>query len=208
MIVSVVLAGGQSSRMGKDKALLPVNGVPLLTRTCQVAGTIATNIYVVTPWVDRYRSILPEGCSLVDEKLSIEATNSHGPLGGFLRALTHLDSVQCLGEWVLLLACDLPYLDEQQLQQWQNSLVKIKAAKIALLPKHPKGWEVLCGFYRRSCLPSLSDYFDRGGRSFQAWLAECAVEELPISNPQFLFNCNTPSEYARVTTSKIEQILE
>jgi len=60
----------------------------------------------------------------------------------------------------------------------------------ALLTHHAKGWDPLCGFYRRSCLSALTDYIK--GRSFQHWLAQHPVQLLPLPDAQMLFNCNTP----------------
>ena len=59
VIVALILAGGQSRRMGFDKALMAWNGEPLIQRTCRVALGCAARVYVVTPWADRYRPVLP-----------------------------------------------------------------------------------------------------------------------------------------------------
>ena len=94
-------------------------------------------------------------------------------------------------DWVLLLACDLPCLQAAVLQQWRQQLDQAPTTAIALLPKHAKGWEPLCGFYRSRCLHSLENFIQAGGRSFQAWLSQQTVIEIPEVNPQMLFNCNT-----------------
>ncbi|MGK7900287.1 MAG: molybdenum cofactor guanylyltransferase, partial [Hormoscilla sp.] len=56
------------------------------------------------------------------------------------------------------------------------------------------GWEPLCGFYRRSCLPELSQFIQNGGRSFQQFLASQTIAELPLTDPEILFNCNRPED--------------
>jgi hypothetical protein len=66
-IAAIVLAGGQSSRMGRDKALIEVGGVPLLHKICAAAQSCANPVYVIAPWVERYQSILPPGCQLLPE---------------------------------------------------------------------------------------------------------------------------------------------
>ncbi len=45
---AIVLAGGQSSRMGHDKALIEISGVPLLRRVCEAALQCTNQVYVVT----------------------------------------------------------------------------------------------------------------------------------------------------------------
>jgi molybdopterin-guanine dinucleotide biosynthesis protein A len=189
---AIVLAGGQSSRMGQDKALISIDGVPLLRRVCDVALQCTPQVYVVTP-NEQYREILPNACHLVAEKF-LSGEKPHGPLVGFAQGLTQVQT-----DWVLLLACDLPHLSAEILQNWAQELNNAGAA-IALLPKTEKGWEPLCGFYRPSCLPSLTAAVNQGERSFQRWLAQAAVKEILFSDsPEerlrqhaMLFNCNTP----------------
>jgi molybdopterin-guanine dinucleotide biosynthesis protein A len=117
----------------------------------------------------------------------------HGPLVGFAQGLAQVET-----DWVLLLACDLPQLQVKVLQHWAAGLEKTAEDAIALLPRHPKGWEPLCGFYRRQCLPMLTKFISDGGRSFQHWLTQHPVEELPVSDTQIFFNCNTPADLERV----------
>ena len=192
-ISAIVLAGGKSSRMGKDKALLNFNGNALLTQVCLLASKCATQTYVVTPWSEKYQSFVPSSCQLIKEQLVLNAT-SNTPLIGFCQGMQLVKT-----EWVLLLACDLPYLSSSQVKQWLPALATVLPTEIALLPRHPKGWQPLCGFYRRSCLSSLEAYLKDGERSFQSWLARHPVKELPISDRTCLFNCNTPEDWKLVT---------
>ncbi len=115
----------------------------------------------------------------------------HGPLVGFAQGLAHVQT-----DWVLLLACDLPRLRLEVLQEWAAGLNQVEEKAIALLTHHEEGWDPLCGFYRRSCLPALTQYINQGGRSFQQWLTQHSVQVLPLPEAQMLFNCNTPAEYA------------
>lgn len=186
---AIVLAGGKSSRMGRDKASIQLEGIPLLRRVCEAAGGCASPVYVVTFSPERYRDILPESCQIVREVPLPGETEPHGPLVGFAQGLVTVKT-----DWVLLLACDMPQLNAEVLQQWARELEVVPKEAIALLPKQAKGWEPLCGFYRCQCLPLLTEFIDRGGRSFQRWLAQHPVQELPVSDPQLLLNCNTPAD--------------
>jgi molybdopterin-guanine dinucleotide biosynthesis protein A len=182
---AMILAGGKSSRMGTDKALITVHGVPLLQKVCQVAQTVVKPVYVVTPWGECYQEIIPPGCEVVSERQEGKPC----PLIGFIQGLAQVQT-----EWVLLLACDLPNLEPTEVQHWVQHLDQVSPDTIALLPKHPKGWEPLCGFYRRCSLPLLETYVNQGGRSFQGWLAQVKVAELPVSDFRQLYNCNTPAD--------------
>ena len=176
---AIILAGGQSSRMGQDKALLPIQGVPLLQFVYSIAESCADKVYVVTPWPERYQELLP-ACQFIREM-----PPNHGPLVGFAQGFAQVQT-----DWVLLLACDLPRLRVEILQEWIAGLNSV--GTFALLPRHAKGWEPLCGFYHRNCLPALSDFINQGGRSFQQWLAQHPVQLLPLpEDDQMLFNCNT-----------------
>lgn len=183
--------------MGRDKALISFQGVPLLQRVCEVALNCTNQVYVVTPWPDRYQDILPDACRFIQEVPLAGATTPHGPLVGFAQGLAHIET-----DWVLLLACDLPQLQVKVLQDWATHLQQTEEDVIALLSRHPKGWEPLCGFYRCQCLPALTQFIEQGGRSFQHWLAQHSVQELPITNTDLLFNCNTPSDLEQLAFSE------
>ena len=193
---AIVLAGGQSSRMGRDKALITLQGVPLLRQVCEVALNCASPVYVVTSWPERYQDILPDACRVIQEVPLPGETEPHGPLVAFAQGLGYVET-----DWVLLLACDLPQLQVKVLQGWVTGIFKTGEEAIALLPRQAKGWEPLCGFYRRQCLPILTTYINEGGRSFQGWLAQHPVQELSVSNTQVLFNCNTPADLELVKDS-------
>ncbi len=152
-ITAIILAGGESSRMGKDKALLNVGNSTLLSQVCLVANEFAAQTFVVTPWIERYRDVLPPGSQLIREQLVLNAT-SNTPLIGFAQGMQLVKT-----EWILLLACDLPYLSSSQVKQWSLALTTVLPTEIALLPRNAKGWEPLCGFYRRSCLASLESAY-------------------------------------------------
>lgn len=188
-IAAIILAGGKSSRMGRDKALIKIGNRPLLYQICTLAQECATQVWVVTPWIEKYREVLPPGCQLIPES----TTDDRCPLKGFMTGLQYVKH-----EWVLLLACDLPLLTTSVVKQWCAYLPTVEPKAIALLPKSSKGWEPLCGFYRASCLSLLKTYWAQGGKSFQTWLSEQAVQELVISDRQVLFNCNTPEDLRKI----------
>ncbi|WP_138506204.1 molybdenum cofactor guanylyltransferase [Nostoc sp. PA-18-2419] len=210
--------------MGEDKALIPIQGVPLLQRVCGIAKGCADTVYIVTSWPERYQHLVLPGCefiremplleedtgtllrsdaqsfcfdmendlrALLDFPLAASSVQTHGPLVGFAQGLFKVET-----DWVLLLACDLPRLRVEVLQEWATKLDNVADNAIAALAHHPKGWEPLCGFYRRCCLPELLDFINQGGRSFQQWLQQYPVEVLPLPEPDMLFNCNTPADLA------------
>ncbi len=192
-ITVLILAGGKSSRMGRDKALIPINGVPLLRRIYLIARKCSNFVYIVADKQEKYKDILPKDCSFLSDFPLLGAKGSQGPLIGFAGGLKEVKT-----QWVLLLACDLPRLEAEAINKWISYLSTVKQQDIALLPRSEKGWEPLCGFYRLDCFPLLIDFIQQGGRSFQRWLALHPVTELPIKDTSVLFNCNTPTDLIAV----------
>ena len=188
---AIILAGGYSSRMGTDKALIEIQGVPLLQRTATLIQAYADSVYIITPWIERYQTIVPVHCHLLRE--ICPSGKTRGPLVAFAQALDHV-----LTDWVLLLACDLPNLTPLVLEEWLKTLDQLSDDVMAYLPRHAKGWEPLCGFYRSSCLTALDSFIHGGGRSFQQWLELNPVKELFVSDRSVLLNCNTPMDLQQI----------
>ncbi|TBR61197.1 molybdenum cofactor guanylyltransferase [Westiellopsis prolifica IICB1] len=189
-LTAIILAGGKSTRMGRDKALIPIEDVPMLQRICEIAEACAEQVYVVTPWPERYQDLLPPKSQFIQEVLLAKETGNepktHGPLVGFSQGLTQVTT-----DWVLLLACDLPNLRVEVLQEWIAGLEQVSEEAIAALVYRNNRWEPLCGFYRRRCLPELNKYIEQGGRSFQEWLKRYPVQALPLLDSEMLFNFNS-----------------
>ena len=210
---SVILAGGRSRRMGQDKALMKLpSGQSLLSQTVEVAGAIAPHISIVTPWPERYQGALaqplPQRIALpVQPAIQwpaiqwIEDIQAAGPLTGFAQAWPQIQS-----DWCLLLACDLPNLDAQILQQWwrwlSSEINPARAASTsrlqASLIKGEKGWEPLCGYYHRSCLSSLNQHLDSGALDFQSWLPTLKIATYAAVPEGMLFNCNRPLDWTQL----------
>jgi molybdenum cofactor guanylyltransferase len=183
---AIILAGGRSQRMGRDKALVLWEGMPMLQRVYGVAVECGVPVYVITPWRDRYQDILPLDCQWL-----AESQPGTGPLVALAQGLAQLD-----GDWIWLLACDLPQLDAEILRSWIDRLKLLPASTLACVPRQTLGWEPLCGFYRREARSTLDEFLARGGRSFQQWLPHIEVEPISVgeSEAQMLRNCNTPED--------------
>ncbi|MDA0673419.1 MAG: molybdenum cofactor guanylyltransferase [Cyanobacteria bacterium] len=186
-LAAVVLAGGHSRRMGQDKALLRRGDRPLIHHITQAALACTPAVWVMTPWPQRYRSLLPAPVQLLVET---PAPIAPGPLVAFAQALTAIPA-----EWVLLLACDLPGVEGDTLCHWRDHLAALPSTAIAYLPRSPQGWEPLCGFYRATCRPSLETAIAQGMRGFQPWLVTQTVAAIPQVPAMALINCNTPADW-------------
>ncbi len=184
---AVILAGGKSSRMGQDKALIAWDGIPLLQRVCQVASQCCQQVYILTPWPERYQEIVTD----FNYQFLVESNPGQGPLVALAQALAELPT-----EWILLLACDLPLLQVEIIRDWAARLNNIPDSILATVPQQENFWQPTCGFYRREALPELEKFIQQGGRSFQTWLDQIPVDPILLDErlSNMLFNCNTPQD--------------
>ncbi len=176
-----VLVGGRSSRMGRDKALLPFRGEPL---ACSVARQVelAAGSVVLVGDPDLYGSlrypVIPD------------AFPGEGPLSGILTALRHTSS-----EWNLVVACDMPELTADFLS---NLLAVAEVRQTTVVPQGPSGrLEPLCIVWRRSALPAVEAAFQAGVRKVAAALADLAVTVYPVTEVAPFQNVNTLEEWNR-----------
>ena len=185
-IAALILAGGKSSRMGTDKALVNYQDKPMLQQVYQVAAECTEQVYVLTPWSDRYQSILPSDCNYL-----IETQPGKGPVNGLSEGLAQISA-----DWILLLACDLPLLDIEIIQSWINKLPQIPTSTLALVPQRSDIWEPMCGFYRKEIKTELYTFLKSGKRSFQELLSGIEVEVLDVDEKAglMLLNCNYPGD--------------
>ncbi|MEO0539593.1 MAG: molybdenum cofactor guanylyltransferase [Cyanobacteria bacterium P01_A01_bin.105] len=187
---ALILAGGRSTRMGQDKGLLVKDSQTLIASACTAAQACTTSVHLLTPWPDRYRPHIPKATTLHPEIQP--ATGATGPLVALAKALGQLPTDL---DWLLLLACDWVGLSTQTLVKGRQQLVHLPQDTLAYLPRTPKGWEPLHGFYR---LPRLRQELPRavaqGTRAFQPWLATIPVTIWPVDMTR-LINCNTPTDW-------------
>lgn len=170
-VAGYVLAGGRSSRMGRDKALLDWHGRTLLE---QVAGTVREAVGNVTVIG------APERYAHIGLRVIADAVPDCGPLGGLLTALRDAST-----DRVLLTACDMPFLTAALLRELAQTAGLIVVPDTGRL--HP-----LCAVYGRSLLPAVeSAVQDRRLRMHD--LLAGPVTRLPAS-PDLLANLNTPED--------------
>jgi molybdopterin-guanine dinucleotide biosynthesis protein A len=212
-IVAIALAGGKSSRMGRDKSLLRINGETLLWKACRTALQVADSVYIVVRSQTQYQEAIAEFDDRIftDRAFMVLDYKFDGALVGFWQGMNAIANTQDsqFPDWILLLACDLPNINSDTLQIWINHLADLPTSAIAYLPKSSqansddhsaKSWEPLCGFYRWQCRDSLTKFIADGGRSFQKYLGDRAAIEIPDVPHAMLFNCNTPEDFHFLTS--------
>jgi len=177
-----VLVGGRSSRMGRDKALLPFHGLAL---AASVAGQVERAAGHCTLIGDpgRYGEL---GYPVIGDLYPGE-----GPLGGILTALKHSTA-----EWSLILACDMPRATADFLRGVLALADRTEADIIA--PAGPAGrFEPLCSVYHLRCIPVLQAAFDRGVRKIGEAVKPLRLATVSATELTPLDNVNTPEDWAR-----------
>jgi molybdopterin-guanine dinucleotide biosynthesis protein A len=191
MVLSVVvLAGGHSRRLGRDKSLLELDGVPLLVRTVQRLGALSDDLVVVTNDVARYESLSLAARLVRDEEPGM------GSLMGIysgLQAARHA--------YTLVVACDMPFLSLPLLRY----MISLAPGDDVVIPRLGSLLEPLHAIYGKSCIPFMKELLDRGERKIVAFFHRVRVRyveevELDKFDPDHLsfVNVNTPQEWLRV----------
>lgn len=182
----VVLAGGASRRMGRDKAMIVVRGETMLEKTCRVLRAVFDEVLCVGRVDDA--SNLPVAC-VADER------PGKGPLGGIETALRRATS-----GWVFVAACDMPLLTADTIEElWEKGARGASGAVVARIGEriHP-----LAAFYPRDVLPSLTETLDAGrlaATEFVRGIDPCVVDAVADGAlARALTNVNDPEELARV----------
>ncbi|MGH2619513.1 MAG: molybdenum cofactor guanylyltransferase [Anaerolineales bacterium] len=195
MITLAVQAGGRSSRMGRDKALIPLGGIPLIEHVLRRAAGLAAEVLITT---NRPTELAYLGIRLVAD---------HEPGAGALPGLlTALEAAR--GETVLLLACDLPFVCRPLLEH----LLSLAHEAQVVVPKWSDNLEPLHAVYSRSCADAVRAAVQAGQqrmidilpRVTQRVVDEAAITQFDPHGWSF-FNVNTPKDLALAEQVLAEQ---
>jgi len=181
---AIILAGGASKRMGRDKASLSVNGETLLQSVIARVQPlfVHTSISVRQPRAD---VLLPQIC---------DTQADGGPLVGLISALEKITT-----PWVFMVACDMPFVVPALIEQ----LASLRADHQAVIPVVDEHAQPLAAFYARSCLPVLQQSLASGNKSLLGAMKTfdvryVAADELVQFDPQLrsFFDLDTPQDVA------------
>lgn len=143
---AAVLAGGQSRRMGRDKALIDIDGTPMLARAIATLRLISDDVFVVGNRSE-YRQF---GTRLFDD-----AYPGTGTLGGIATAILHARH-----DYVVVVACDMPLLNPKLLQALADEPRDYDVLVPALANERSSQggrltYEALHAIYSKRCLPAI-----------------------------------------------------
>ena len=185
-----VLAGGRSSRMGRDKALIEIDGIRLVNRAAQVVNEAAGSATLIGD---------PEKYGGLGHPVHQDIFTGCGPLAGIHAALS-----VSRADWNLVLACDMPEVGPAFLIQMLERAEQ--GRQDCLLPAGESGRpEPLCAVYHRRVLPAIERALNDGVRKVLDGLAGLRVEVFPVSGPGPFRNINTPAEWSEYTRAQTDK---
>lgn len=189
MLTVVIQAGGESQRMGQDKALMPFLGRALIARLVERLSPIADEVIVTTNRPEDYRFLgLP---------LFADLRPGRGALGGLYTAIS-----SATHPLVAVVACDMPFASAALLEH-ASRLIVAEGADV-VIPETEAGLEPLHAVYRgAACLPVIAAALDADEWKVSAWFSRVKVRvlkagEIAAFDPHGLTftNVNTPEEFA------------
>ena len=190
-ISCIVLAGGRSSRMGKDKAFLDFKGKPFLRHILERLSRISNNIVVVVNKdFSNYENIIKD---IPQAKLVKDLYPYEGPLNGIISAKDYIKN-----EKVFISTCDIPIISIE--------LIKYLVDKVrnydTVLPIVGGKKQPFNTIYRKPALELAENIFKAGNRSLMKWidnLKKIVIDENEIKcfkDAIYMYkSINTPKDY-------------
>ena len=183
-VYGLILAGGLSSRMRRDKAALEYRGKSQLDRAFDLAGRHVAKVFVSV------RAAQVSEPTRANKPLIVDSVDGEGPIVGIRSAMAAYPDAA----W-LVLACDLPFLSDAALEQLLTErnpglLATAFSSTYDGLP------EPLCTIWEPAAGPALSAYQRAGGQCPRKFLQSHGALLLGAHDRRALDNINTPEEYA------------
>ena len=183
----MVIAGGKSSRMGKDKRFLSVGGCSLLELTLQKT--------VQQPFAEGY--ICSEGVTVrlaeLGEKYGLailpDSWAAAGPLSGLCSGLARLKT-----DYALALSCDMPLFRYEVIRPLLESV----QGEMAVIPVVNGRKQPLAGLYHRSLLPVIEAALNRGEHKIGLVIEQVPHKFVELADSDAFFNVNTPADFRLV----------
>jgi molybdopterin-guanine dinucleotide biosynthesis protein A len=193
---AAVLAGGKSSRMGTDKALLPLEdgGAPMLEIVLERLAAVADEVTVVGGDATRYGQF---GARVVPDRYPDAAA-----LGGIATAISAAQHEHCL-----VVACDMPFLNVSLLEEMAGQ-PRDYDVLIPVLPGESRQggagfvYQTLHAIYGKGCLPAIERQLAAGGLQVIRFFPGVTVRTIPVErvrrwDPELrsFFNANSPEAW-------------
>lgn len=201
-LTAAVLAGGQSRRMGRDKAFLPFGGRPLIERTLETLDRRFAEVLVVANDVAKY--------AYLGRRVAADLRSGAGALGGIYTAVALAAGQAAPASHVFVCACDMPFLSEALIDLLTGALGEAGGGSPdVVVPEDPDapdasaGLHPLCAIYGRRTLPAIERRLAEGRLKVIGFYGDVRVRRVgpaafaAAGVPRHaLMNANTPQDLA------------
>ncbi len=190
-----VLAGGKSSRMGRDKAFLKIGGKTFLENAVEILAPVCEQTKIVLNKSQKhFLEKIPEGVSHI-----FDIHENRGALGGIHAAFRN-----CETEYAVILAVDLPFATSEAIGKLCE-IISVKKDFSAVVPCQTDGkLQPLCAVYRvKDCLPNAEEILSKpesaSVRDFLETVRVKIIEAEDLAENRDLFlNINNQTEYENI----------
>lgn len=181
-ISGFILAGGFSSRMGTDKALLKITGEPLLGRMIKIISPFCSNVAI---------SGMKEDYLVFNTEMIADLVAGIGPISGIYSSLKFSNN-----DWNLLVSVDVPFFNAELAEL----LISNKDGFDCVIPKHDSGLEPLVGLYHKNVLPAVDEMIKNGDYKLMNLLSKLNACYLDCNflikkYPRLFMNLNRPEDF-------------
>lgn len=187
-MAGIILAGGKSRRLGRDKAFEPVGGVPIIERAIAAASVVAVKLYIVSNDPRKFSAYSDRAELLRDEIPAL------GPLGGLYTALLATPD-----RYNFLVPCDAPFIQPNLLRYL---IAELKGCD-AVVPKFRDRSHTTLAGYSITCLPAIDKQLSLGKLRVDSFFPDVEVKypedkDIADYDPEGLsfFNVNTAEDLA------------
>ena len=182
---AIIFAGGKSSRMGRDKALLPFGEYSTLCEyQYQRLAKIFETVHISTK----------EAKFDFDAPLIYDCYPQSSPLVGLISIFETIESDECF-----ILSVDAPFVDEQVIKRLYKQSEESLAD--AIIAQSPGGNQPLCGIYRRSILPYAKEFIAQENHKLNALLRRADTTFVLFEDEAPFDNLNHPHEYEKALSN-------
>ncbi|MBN2137139.1 MAG: molybdenum cofactor guanylyltransferase [Sedimentisphaerales bacterium] len=180
---AIVMAGGASSRMGKDKSLLPVNSRPMIEIICdQLRGQFSQVLIGANE---------PEKLAFLGLEIVPDRVSGQGPLMGIASSIEASSS-----DLNFVVACDIPHIDMAVVERLLAEAER-DGADVVIPTAGTEKIEPLFAVYRKSILDAANKVLSSGRRKISDIFGLCKVKYVELSDAERLINLNTSAEYEK-----------
>lgn len=181
MVTGIILAGGNSTRMGSEKGMVELHGRCMIEHVIEAVKAVTDELCIIAN-NSEYRKF---GLTVFSDIIK-----NSGPLGGIYTGLIHSQT-----EKNLVISCDMPFIT----QKFLKLLVRHSAGMEITVPVHNSGIEPLCGIYEKKCADRLKKLLLNKELKISDVLKNFSLKKVNVSSSKYyseeLFkNINSPLE--------------